>query len=283
MNRTRTFFLMLSLTILFVVIGGAVGGSQGAFIAFLFAAAINFFSYWFSDKMVLKQYAASEVGPDDQSRLYGIVSDLTRRAGLPMPRVFVVPEQNPNAFATGRNPEHASVAATEGILKILDDDELSGVMGHELAHVKHRDMLTGTIAATFAGAIAMLGQFARFGVGDQSRRNNPLGLILIMVGAPLGAMLIRMAVSRVREYAADEGGSEISGKPLALASALEKLQQGVQAAPLKRGNPAHSHMFIMNPFFGGLQKLFSTHPPVEERVKRLQLFARKSVGLQGTV
>lgn len=283
MNRTRTFFLMLSLTILFVVIGGAVGGSQGAFIAFLFAAAINFFSYWFSDKMVLKQYAASEVGPDDQSRLYGIVSDLTRRAGLPMPRVFVVPEQNPNAFATGRNPEHAAVAATEGILKILDDDELSGVMGHELAHVKHRDMLTGTIAATFAGAIAMLGQFARFGVGDQSRRNNPLGLILIMVGAPLGAMLIRMAVSRVREYAADEGGSEISGKPLALASALEKLQQGVQAAPLKRGNPAHSHMFIMNPFFGGLQKLFSTHPPVEERVKRLQLFARKSVGLQGTV
>lgn len=275
MNRTRTFFLMVLLSILFVVIGGAVGGREGAVTAFLFAAAMNFFSYWFSDKIILKRYAASQVGPEDQSRLYGIVAELARKAGLPMPKVFLIPERNPNAFATGRNPEHAAVAATEGILEILDDDELSGVMAHELAHVKHRDILTGTIAATFAGAIAMLGQFARFGVGSRDRRSNPLGTLLIVIGAPLGAMLIRMAVSRVREYAADEGGAEISGKPLALANALGKLHRGVQAFPLTRGNPAHSHMFIMNPFFGGLQRLFSTHPPTEERIMRLRLIAGK--------
>ena len=210
MNRTRTFFLMVSLTILFVIIGGAIGGRQGTVMAFMLAAGMNVFSYWFSDKMVLKRYRASQVGPDDQSRLYPIVRELAQKAGLPMPKVYVIPERNPNAFATGRNPEHAAVAATEGLLEILDDNELSGVMGHELAHVKHRDILTGTIAATFAGAIAMLGQFARFGVGGQGRRNNPLGMMLIMIGAPLGAMLIRMAVSRVREYAADEGGAQIS-------------------------------------------------------------------------
>jgi heat shock protein HtpX len=274
MNRTRTFFLMVLLTVLFVVIGGAVGGRQGAVMAFLFAAAMNFFSYWFSDTMILKRYAASQVGPADQSRLYEIVAQLAQKAGLPMPKVFVIPEQNPNAFATGRNPEHAAVAATEGILQLLDDDELSGVMAHELAHVKHRDILTGTTVATFAGAIAMLGQFARFGVGSQDRRNNPLGTLLILIGAPLAAMLIRMAVSRVREYAADEGGVEISGNPLALAEALAKLHRGVQAVPLSRGNPAYSHMFIMNPFFGGLQRLFSTHPPAEERIRRLRLLAQ---------
>jgi heat shock protein HtpX len=281
MNRTRTFFLMVLLTILFVVIGGAVGGREGSVMAFLFAAAMNFFSYWFSDKMILKRYAASQVGPKDQSRLYGIVAELSQKAGLPMPKVFVIPEQSPNAFATGRNPENAAVAATEGLLAILDDAELSGVMAHELAHVKHRDILTGTIAATFAGAIAMLGQFARFGVGSQDRRNNnPLGAMLILVGAPLGAMLIRVAVSRIREYAADEGGAKISRKPLALASALGKIHRGVQAVPLTRGNPAHSHMFIVNPFFGGLQRLFSTHPPVEERIRRLQLLAAKEDRLQ---
>jgi heat shock protein HtpX len=165
------------------------------------------------------------------------------------------------------------VAATEGILRILDDNELAAVMAHELAHVKNRDMLTGTIAATFAGAIAMLGQFARFGVGTSGRRNNPLGMLLIAIGAPLGAMLIRMAVSRTREYAADAGGAEISGQPLALASALGKLHRSMKKLPLKHGNPAHSHMFIMNPFFGGLQKMFSTHPPAEERINRLNLLA----------
>jgi heat shock protein HtpX len=241
------------------------------------AAGINFFSYWFSDKMILKHYAASQVGPEDNSRLYGIVSDLSKRAGLPMPKVFVIPQRNPNAFATGRNPAHAAVAATEGILKLLDDDELAAVMAHELAHVKHMDILTGTIAATLAGAVALLAQFARFGALGRGQRRNPLALILILIVAPLGALLIRMAVSRVREYAADQGGAEISEKPLALASALSKLSRGVQAAPLQRGNPAHSHMFIMNPFLGGgVQKLFSTHPPVEERIRKLQVIARKT-------
>jgi len=266
---------MVTLTILFVIIGGAIGGKQGTVIAFLLAAGMNVFSYWFSDKMVLRRYQAAEVGPDDHSRLYPIVEELVQKAGMPMPRVFVVPERNPNAFATGRNPEHAAVAATEGLLEILDDEELSGVMGHELAHVKHRDILTGTIAATFAGAIAMMGQFARFGVGGQGRRINPIGMMLILIGAPLGAMLIRMAVSRVREYAADQGGAQISGKPLALANALGKLHSGVRAFPMTHGNPAHSHMFIMNPFFGGLQKFFSTHPPAEERIRRLHVFSEK--------
>jgi heat shock protein HtpX len=270
MNRTRTFFLMVTLTIFFVIIGGAIGGRQGTVMAFLLAAGMNVFSYWFSDKMVLRRYQASQVGPDDQTRLYPIVEALVQKSGMPMPKVFVIPERNPNAFATGRNPEHAAVAATEGLLEILDDEELSGVMGHELAHVKHRDILTGTIAATFAGAIAMMGQFARFGVGGQGQRNNPIGMLLIMIGAPLGAMLIRMAVSRVREYAADQGGAQISGQPRALASALEKLHSGVRAFPMTHGNPAHSHMFIMNPFFGGLQKFFSTHPPAEERIRRLR-------------
>ena len=275
MNRTRTFLLMVSLTILFIIIDGAIGGRQGTVMAFLLAAGMNVFSYWFSDKMVLRRYRAAQVGPEDQSRLYPVVEGLAQKAGLPMPKVYLIPERNPNAFATGRNPEQAAVAATEGIMEILDDDELSGVMAHELAHVKHRDILTGTIAATFAGAIAMLGQFARFGVSGQGRRNNPLGMILIMIGAPLGAMFIRMAISRVREYAADEGGSQISGKPRAIASALEKLHSGVRAFPMTRGNPAHSHMFIMNPFFGGLQRFFSTHPPAEERIRRLRALAEK--------
>jgi heat shock protein HtpX len=275
MNRTRTFLLMVCLTILFVVVGGSVGGRQGAILAFLVAAAMNFFSYWFSDKIILRRYRAAQVGPEHGTRLYPIVETLTRKANLPMPKVFVIPERNPNAFATGRNPQHAAVAATEGILVLLDDDELTAVMAHELAHVKHRDMLTGTIAATFAGAIAMLGQFARFGVGNDGRRNNPLGMLLIAIGAPLGAMLIRMAVSRTREYAADAGGAEICGQPLALATALAKLHDGMRKFPLTHGNPAHSHMFIMNPFFGGLQKMFSTHPPAEERIHRLRILAEE--------
>jgi len=264
---------MVLMTILFVAIGAAVGGRSGAVLAFLVAAAMNFFAYWFSDKIILKRYAAHQVGPEDQSHLYRIVTELAQKAGLPMPKVFVIPQQNPNAFATGRNPGHAAVAATQGLLETMDDDELAAVMAHELAHVKHRDILTGSIAATLAGAIAMLGQFARFGVGSRDRRNNPLGTLLIVVGAPLGAMLIRMAVSRVREYAADEGGAQISRKPLALASALDKLQRGARTLPMTRGNPAHSHMFIMNPFTGGLQRLFSTHPPPEERIRRLRLMA----------
>ena len=195
---------------------------------------------------------------------------------MPMPRVFLIPQPTPNAFATGRDPEHAAVAATEGILDILDDDELRGVMAHELAHVRHRDILTGTIAATFAGAIAMLGHMAYYGAGSRDRSANPIMLIVIMIGAPVAAMIIRMAISRTREYAADEGGAEIGGQPLALASALAKLHRGVKAVPMQRGNPAHSHMFIVNPFLGGgMQRLFSTHPPMDERIRRLELLARR--------
>ena len=278
MNRTRTFMLMVGLTVLFVLVGGAVGGRQGAIWAFIIAAGMNFYSYWFSDKLVLKHYRAQEVGPNDGGRLYKTVAELTQRAGLPMPKVYVIPQKAPNAFATGRNPHHAAVAATEGILDILDDDELAGVMAHELAHVKNRDILTGSIAATFAGAIAMLGQFARFGAAGSRRRSNPLALLLVIVGAPLAAMAIRMAISRNREFAADEGGSELSGKPLGLARALEKLQRSAAHIPMTRANPGHAHMFIVNPFLGGIQKLFSTHPPAEERIRRLQILSQRYQG-----
>ena len=275
-NNIRTFLLMTLLTVIFVWVGGQIGGRQGAFLAFLAAAAMNFFGYWFSDKLVLRHYRATEVGPDDNSRLYRIVASLAQKANQPMPKVYLIPEQTPNAFATGRNPSHAAVAATEGILNILNDDELAGVMAHELAHVRHRDILTGTIAATFAGALAMLGQFARFGAvaRDPNRRQNPLGSLLILIGAPLAGMIIRSMISRTREYAADAGGAEISGKPLGLASALDKISQTAQRIPLLRGNAAHAHLFIVNPFLGGLQKLFATHPPIEERIRRLENLAQ---------
>jgi len=273
-NSIRTFLLMTGLTVLFVWIGGALGGQNGAILAFLVAGAMNFFAYWFSDKMVLKRYRAQEASPETNPRLYNMVANLAAKANLPMPKVYIIPEQTPNAFATGRNPSHAAVAATEGILDLLDDKELAGVMAHELTHVKNRDILTSTIAATFAGAIAMLGQFSRFSGANRQSNKNPIIMILIMVGAPLIAMIIRMAISRVREYAADKGGAEISGEPLGLAGALNKLQHGVRQHPISnRGNPAHAHMFIINPFFGGLQKLFSTHPSTEERIARLKAIA----------
>jgi len=273
-SRMRTFLLMLVLTVLFVWVGGMLGGKQGSVIAFIAAAAMNFYGYWFSDKLVLRSYRAKEVGPGDNSRLYDIVASLANKANLPMPKVYVVPEKSPNAFATGRNPEHAAVAATEGILGLLNDEELAAVMAHELTHVKNRDTLTSTIAATFAGAIAMLSQFARFG-NRSSQRQNPVAGLLILVGAPLAAMLVRSLISRIREYEADAGGANISGRPLALATALNKLHQGVNVYPLSRGNDAHSHLFIVNPFLGGLQKLFSTHPPVEERIKKLQVIDKE--------
>ena len=272
-NTIRTILLMTVLTVLFVWLGGALAGRGGAVLAFVVAAGMNFFAYWKSDKMVLKHYRARELGPEDGSRLYGMVAELAPRAGLPMPKVYLIPDRAPNAFATGRNPRHAAVAATEGIVGMLDEDELAGVMAHELAHVRNRDILTGTIAATFAGAIAMLAQVARFGAagGQQQRRANPLGLILIVVAAPLAAMILRMAVSRTREYAADKGGAEISGRPLGLASGLEKISQAAQHLPLQRLNPAHSHMFIVSPFLGaGLARLFASHPPAEERIRRLR-------------
>ncbi|MEE4311566.1 MAG: zinc metalloprotease HtpX [candidate division KSB1 bacterium] len=272
-NTTKTFMLMTFLALLFVWLGGMLGGTQGAVIGFVIATAMNLYGYWFSDKLVLKQYRAQEVGPDNNPRLYNIVMKLAQKAELPMPKVYVIPDKSPNAFATGRNPDHAAVAATEGILNLLNDDELEGVMAHELTHVKNRDILTGTIAATFAGAIAMVSQFARFGSGGSRGRQNPLA-ILLLIGAPLAAMLIRSMISRVREYSADDGGASISGKPLGLANALNKLRQGAKRHPMQRGNAAHSHMFIVNPFLGGLQKLFATHPPIDERIERLQAMAR---------
>ncbi|UCE08734.1 MAG: zinc metalloprotease HtpX [bacterium] len=274
-NNVRTFFLMTLLTVIFVWVGGQIGGRQGAIIAFLLAAAMNFYAYWFSDKMVLRQYRAIEMGPGDNSRLYNIVASLIKKANLPMPKVYIIPDRTPNAFATGRNPQHAAVAATEGILDMLNDDELAGVMAHELAHVRHRDILTGTIAATLAGALTMVAQFSRFGATtrDSGSRQNPLVLIIIMIGAPLAGLIIRSLISRTREYAADTGGAEISEKPLGLANALNKLQLGVQKYPMVKANPAHSHLFIVNPFLGGLQRLFSTHPPVEDRIRRLEAMA----------
>lgn len=274
-NVLKTWLLMSILTVLFVWLGGVLGGNQGAVMAFVVAAGMNFYAYFFSDKMVLKRYKAREVDAQSDPRLYGIVAELAEKAGLPMPKVYVVPDRTPNAFATGRNPRHSAVAVTEGILELLDEDELAGVIGHELAHVDHRDILTGTIAATVAGAIAMMGRFAA--TSGQGRRSgsNPLAMILAAVAAPLVAMVIKMTISRVREYAADQEGAEISGKPNELADALEKLAGAAQRRPLHNLNSAHAHMFIVNPLrgFRGMASLMASHPPMEERVRRLRAMA----------
>jgi heat shock protein HtpX len=274
-NMFRTFALMAVLTFLFVWVGGAIGGREGAVTAFLMAAAMNFFAYFFSDKMVLKRYRAREATPESEPRLYGIVAELAQRANLPMPKVYVIPDRTPNAFATGRNPRHAAVAATEGILGLLDNEELTGVMAHELAHVKHRDILTGTIASTIAGAVAMLGRFALYSGQGRRSGGNPLALMLAAIGAPIAAMIIRMTISRTREYAADQGGAEISGRPNGLADALVKISGGGRRGILKHLNTAHSHLFIANPLSGvrGMANLFASHPPMEERVRRLRAMA----------
>ncbi|MFH1016634.1 MAG: zinc metalloprotease HtpX [Pseudomonadota bacterium] len=280
MNVFKTTFLMALLTVLFVYIGGAIGGQNGMIWAFFIAVATNFFSYWFSDKIVLAMYGAKPVTEAEAPEIHSIVRALVQRAQIPMPRIFVIPTDAPNAFATGRNPQHAVVAVTEGILKILDRNELSGVLGHELSHVKHRDILIGSIAATFAGAISVLASMARwamiFGGGrdDNRDRGNPLAALLLMILAPLAAMLIQMAISRSREYDADASGAKLCGHPLYLAGALAKLEQGVQAMPMD-AKPATAHMFIVNPLTGGgILKLFRTHPPTEERIARLQAMAR---------
>ena len=284
MNSVKTVFLMSLLTVLVVVAGRAMGGEGGMVIAFIFAIAMNVFSYWFSDKIVLKMYKAREVNREQAPELYEIVETLARNAGLPMPKVYITPQESPNAFATGRNPKHAAVAVTSGILRILDRDELAGVLGHELAHVKHRDILISTIAAVMAGAITMLASIAKWSLifggisgGNRNRRGgiaSMLPMLVMAILAPIAAMLIQMAISRSREYMADEDGAKISGHPLWLASALQKLQRGTAVAPLQ-ANPATAHMFIVNPLRGGgIQSLFSTHPPMEERIAKLRSMAR---------
>jgi len=251
-----------------------LGGAEGAALAFVIAVGVNFIAYFASDKIVLARYRAREVGEQDQPRLYGIVSRLAAKAGLPMPKVYLIPEKTPNAFATGRNPKHAAVAATVGILEQLDDAELEGVMAHELSHVKNRDTLTSTIAATLAGALALVANVARFGSRGRGRGwGNPITLLLLLIGAPLAALLIRLLVSRIREYAADRDGAQLSGRPLSLADALRKISHSAAQLPLSRGNAVDAQMFIVNPFTGGLQTLFSTHPPLKERIERLQSMA----------
>ena len=268
MNTLKTALLLTVLTAALVLLGGWFGGNGGAVIALLVAGAMNFGSWFFSDRIVLKMYRAREVGREEAPELYGVVESLSRRAGIPMPRVAIIPSEQPNAFATGRDPDHAVVAATEGILRILDREELEGVMAHELAHVRHRDILISSVAATLAGAIMVLARFGLFFGGGNRRGGGALALLL-MILAPLAAMIVQAAISRSREYAADEGGAEISGKPRALASALRKLEAGVERAPME-GNPATAHMFIVHPFGGGgVTGLFRSHPPTEERVERL--------------
>jgi heat shock protein HtpX len=282
MNRFKTFFLMLVLTVLFVLVGSAIGGRNGAVYAFIFAGLMNFFSYWFSDKIVLRMYGAREVTQGEAPELYGAVAELTSKAGVPMPKVYIMDNDTPNAFATGRNPDHAAVAVTSGIMRILTRDELMGVIGHELSHIQHRDILISTIAATMAGAISMLATMARWGAMFGGMRSNDeegggggniVVVLIVSIFASMAAMLIQLAISRSREYYADEGGAHLT-HPLSLARALRKLEAASQRIPMQ-ANPSTAHMFIVNPLRGGgVLSLFSTHPPIEERVARLEEMAR---------
>ncbi len=280
MNGLKTMMLMMLLTLLLVYGGAALGGRQGMTFALLFAFLMNFVSYFFSDKIVLKMYRAQEVSEAEAPSLYRIVRRLSQKAGIPMPKVYIIPDMSPNAFATGRNPQHAAVAATQGIMQILTEEELAGVMAHELTHVLHRDILISTVAATIAGAISYLAQMAQWAMifGGGRRRDedgNPIAALVMMIVAPIAAMLIQLAISRSREYSADEGGARLLGNPLALADALKKLTKGTQLMPMQQTSAATSHLFIVNPLRGdGLLKLFSTHPPLEERIARLEAMAR---------
>ena len=279
MNRLKTTFLLSLLTVLMVIMGSAIGGRTGMVFAFFMAAAMNFFSYWFSDKIVLKMYGAQEIGEHEHPAFYGMVRRLALQAGLPMPKVYIIPSESPNAFATGRNPENAAVAATTGILQMLSQRELRGVMAHELAHVQHRDILISTISATMAGAISALANIAMFfgGRDEEGRPANPLASILVALLAPLAASLIQMAISRAREFEADRGGAQISGDPLALADALAKIDAYARGIPMPaaEAHPETAQMMIMNPLSGGgLAGLFSTHPATEERIARLRQLVR---------
>lgn len=274
MNHIKTLVLLVLLTLILVWAGAAFGGKQGMTIALIFAMGMNFFAYWFSDKIVLRMYGAREVTEIEAPELYGIVRRLAQKAGMPMPRVYIIEEDQPNAFATGRNPSHAAVAVTTGIMRILNQEELAGVIGHELSHIRHRDILVSTIAATIAGAISYLAQMAQwaafFGHRDDEEGGNPIAALIMMIIGPIAALIVQMAISRSREYLADEGGARLVGNPRYLANALRKLHLASQKIPMD-ANPATSHMFIVNPFSGGgLFRLFSTHPPIEERIARLE-------------
>ena len=278
MNGLKTTMLMALLTVLLVLAGGAIGGRGGMGFALIMAGVMNFGSYWFSDKIVLAMYGAQEVTEAEQPEFYGLVRQLAAQAGLPMPRVYIIPSETPNAFATGRNPDHAAVAATAGILRILTREELMGVMAHELSHVKNRDILVSSIAATFAGAITYLAHMAQwaaiFGGRDRDEEGGGFGMLIMAIVAPIAAMLIQMAISRSREYGADRGGAQFAGNPLYLANALRKLELANRQIPMAEASPASAHMFIVNPLTGGgLMSLFSTHPPMEERVRRLEEMA----------
>ncbi|MDP2681408.1 MAG: zinc metalloprotease HtpX [Deltaproteobacteria bacterium] len=279
MNFLKTTMLLAALTAILVFAGDALGGRGGATTALVFAGIMNFGAYWFSDKIVLMMYRAKQVREAEAPELYAITRDLTMKAGLPMPKVYIMENDTPNAFATGRNPGHAAVAATTGIMRLLTKEELTGVIGHELAHIQNRDILISTISATIAGAISYLAHMAQWaalfgGSRNDERGGNPISLIVMMIVAPLAAMVIQMAISRSREYVADEGGAKITGNPLSLANALRKLEYGNKRIPMAVPNEATAHMFIVSPLSGGgLLKLFSTHPPIEERIKRLEALA----------
>jgi heat shock protein HtpX len=276
MNNIKTLFLLVTLTLILVWAGGALGGKQGMTIALILALGMNFFAYWFSDKIVLKMYGAKEVTESGAPELHAIVRRLAQKAQIPMPKVYIIDQAQPNAFATGRNPKHAAVAVTTGIMRILTPEELQGVIGHELAHIKHRDILISTIAATIAGAISYLAQMAQWAMifgghrGDDEEGGNPIAALIMMIVGPIAALIIQMAISRSREYAADQGGARIAGNPRYLSGALKKLHMASQKIHME-ANPATSHMFIVNPLSGGgILKLFSTHPPIEERISRLE-------------
>jgi heat shock protein HtpX len=274
-NRVKTVLLLTGLTIFLIFMGKFLGGRQGMYLAFILALGMNFFSYWFSDKIVLRMYRAQEVSPEEAPQIHQMVEELAHEAGIPKPRVYIIPDESPNAFATGRNPQHAAVAATQGIIRLLTPVELKGVLGHELGHVLNRDILISTIAATLAGAIMILASMARWGAmlgmgRDDEEGGGILGVLVMSIIAPIAAMLIQMAISRSRENLADETGARLTHNPESLARALEKLSVGTQRIPMD-ASPATAHMFIVNPLSGrSLMNLFSTHPPIEERVDRLR-------------
>jgi heat shock protein HtpX len=283
MNQAKTFFLMVVLTVIFVAIGSMIGGSSGAYIAFSIAAVMNFVSYWFSDRIVLAMYRAKKVSENEAPQLYATVASLAQKASIPMPKVYIIENDSPNAFATGRDPSHGGVAVTTGIMRILSRNELEGVLAHEISHIKHRDILIQSVAATLAGAITMIANIARFAAffggshsDDDEGGGNIFSVIIFSMIAAFAAMIIQLAISRSREYLADDGGARLSGNPLFLSGALKKLHAGVARSPMNDANPSTAPLFIVNPFSAkGILSLFSTHPPIEERIKRLEDMAHR--------